>query len=319
MRTAVTVIVVLASVGLVAALGVWLSWRSPAALSEEDTPLRPLVSDGVGRPAGPDAEAMGVLDRGVIVTGPPPPGGVPTDAPRPRPAPRRWRPRPGRSRSRATRRRSGPVVGAAGAQQTSSVANRLPGPTSSTGDSERPLSGSAGMWGMDLSRLSPSDAAVALRGLERRYRELFEPLREDESPDDLAHRRTANGWSVNDHIAATTQGIAAANRALARLLTAEMPSVQPDEVDLDARPNPAIARASVDELLAALGQEATAAADRIESVPAGSWSRTATVDGGSGRTITALDIARAAVGAGVGHLRAASEVLATVRGSFDSR
>jgi hypothetical protein len=34
---------------------------------------------------------MGVLDRGYIETGPPPPGGVPTDAPRPRPAPRRLR------------------------------------------------------------------------------------------------------------------------------------------------------------------------------------------------------------------------------------
>ena len=65
------------------------------------------------------------------------------------------------------------------------------------------------------------------------------------------------------------------------------------KVDPAARPEPAIARASVDELLAALGREAGAAADRIESVPAGSWSRTATIDDGSGRTITALDIARA--------------------------
>jgi hypothetical protein len=175
------------------------------------------------------------------------------------------------------------------------------------------------MSGVDLSRLSPSDAAVVLRGLERGYRELFEPLGEDESPDELAHRRTANGWSVIDHIAAATQAIAAANRALARVLIAEIqPTVQPDDVDPAARPKPAIARASLDELLAALGREANAAADRIESVPAGSWSRTATVDDGSGRTITALDIARAAVGAGVGHLRAASDVLATVRGSLDS-
>jgi hypothetical protein len=124
------------------------------------------------------------------------------------------------------------------------------------------------MWGVDLSMLSPSDAAVALRGLERRYRELFELLGEDESPDELAHRRTAHGWSVIDHIAAAAQGIAAANRALARVLIAETPTVQPDEVDLDARPTPAIGRASVDELLAALGQEVSAAADRIESVPA---------------------------------------------------
>jgi hypothetical protein len=61
---ALTVIVVVASVGVAATFGVWLTWRSPAALSDEDTPWRPRIVDGVGRPAGPDAEAMGVLDRG---------------------------------------------------------------------------------------------------------------------------------------------------------------------------------------------------------------------------------------------------------------
>jgi hypothetical protein len=40
---------------------------------------------------------------------------------------------------------------------------------------------------------------------------------------------------------------------------------------------------------------------------------------GSGRTVTGLDIARVAVDAGVGHLRAAGNVLATVRGGPDSR
>jgi hypothetical protein len=101
----VTVIVILGTVALTIAAGIWLSWRSPAVLSEEDNPLRPLVSDGVGRPAGPDAEAMGVIDRGYIETGPPPPGGVPTDAPRPRPAPRRMRHRLRRRRARDRRAR----------------------------------------------------------------------------------------------------------------------------------------------------------------------------------------------------------------------
>ena len=77
--TALPVLIVVVSVGVVVAVGLWLSWRSPAALSEEDTPRRPLISDGVGRPAGPDAEAMGVLERGIIVSGTPPPDGVPTD------------------------------------------------------------------------------------------------------------------------------------------------------------------------------------------------------------------------------------------------
>jgi hypothetical protein len=37
------------------------------------------------------------------------------------------------------------------------------------------------------------------------------------------------------------------------------------------------------------------------------------VVGGSGRTVTALDLARQAVDIGVGHLRAAEQVLAAVR------
>jgi hypothetical protein len=53
-------------------------------------------------------------------------------------------------------------------------------------------------------------------------------------------------------------------------------------------------------------------ADRIQHVPAGDWTRAAQV--ANGRRITALDIARAAVDAGVTHLRDAEEVLAAVRG-----
>jgi hypothetical protein len=49
-------------------------------------------------------------------------------------------------------------------------------------------------------------------------------------------------------------------------------------------------------------------------VSARDWSRTGVVDDGSGRTVTALDIARAAVAAGVTHLREAEAVLAAVRG-----
>src|SRR4029453_14700396 len=67
---------------------------------------------------------------------------------------------------------------------------------------------------MDLSRLPPSDAAVALRGLERRYRGLFSGLGDDEAPDDVAHRQV-QGWSAIEHIVAAAWAIAAAERALA--------------------------------------------------------------------------------------------------------
>lgn len=61
---AVTVILVVAAVGVAATVGVWLTWRSPAALSDENTPWRPRIVDGTGRPAGPDAEAMGARPGG---------------------------------------------------------------------------------------------------------------------------------------------------------------------------------------------------------------------------------------------------------------
>ncbi len=166
---------------------------------------------------------------------------------------------------------------------------------------------------MDLSQLSPSDAVVALRGLERRYRGLFAGLSDDESPDDLAHRR-AGGWSAADHVVAAARFIAGANRALARVLTADSPSVAPADVDPTASSSPGASPGPVDGPLRELGAEANAMADRIDHVPAGDWTRPAVVGNGAGRTVTALDIARAAVDAGVTHLREAEKVLAAVRG-----
>ena len=166
---------------------------------------------------------------------------------------------------------------------------------------------------MDLSQLSPSDAVVTLRGLERRYRGLLAGLSDDESPDDLAHRR-AGGWSAVDHAVAAARFIAGANRALARLLIADSPAVSTAEVDPTASSSPGVPPGPVDGFLAELGAEANALADRIEHVATGDWTRTAVVDDGSGRTVTALDVARAAVDAGVTHLREAEKVLAAVRG-----
>lgn len=166
---------------------------------------------------------------------------------------------------------------------------------------------------MDLSQLSPSDAVVALRSLERRYRGLFAGLAEDESPDDLAHRR-AGEWSAIEHVVAATRFIARANRALATVLTADSPPVAAADVDPAASPRLTAPTGPLDERLAELGSEANALADHIAHVPSGDWSRPAIIDDSSGRTITALDIARAAVDAGVTHLRDAEKVLAAVRG-----
>ena len=166
---------------------------------------------------------------------------------------------------------------------------------------------------MDLSNLAPSDASVALRGLERRYRGLFAGLGEDESPDDVAHR-SSHGWSAIEHIVAAARAIGAEERALAAVTTWDNPTLAAEDVDPEARPKPGAPSGTVHERLAELGFEANAAADRIDNTPAADWDRTGTV-AGTGRTVTALDLARGAVDAGVTHLRAAEDVLHTVRRS----
>jgi hypothetical protein len=166
---------------------------------------------------------------------------------------------------------------------------------------------------MDLSSLAPSDIVVALRGLERRFRGLFAGLGEDETPDDVAHR-VVSGWSPIEHIVAAAWAIAAVDRALAAVLTSDTPTLRAADVDPAARPKPGGVTGTVHERLSELGLEANAAADRVEGTPARDWTRTGIVEG-TGREITALDIARLAVEAGVTHLRAAEEALAKVRRS----
>lgn len=166
---------------------------------------------------------------------------------------------------------------------------------------------------MDLSKLTPADAAVTLRGIERRFRALLAGLGDDESPDDVAYR-TVGGWSAADHIAAAARAVGAADRALAAVLRSDAATVPASVIDPAAAGPPAPGTSgSVEDRLAELGLEANAAADRISDVPARDWARTAIVEG-SGRTVTALDIPRAAVDAVVTHVRQGEEVLRTVRG-----
>jgi hypothetical protein len=161
---------------------------------------------------------------------------------------------------------------------------------------------------MDLSNLAPSDIVVALRGLERRYRGVFAGLGEDESPDDVA-RRVVGGWSPIEHVVAGAWAISAADRALASVLADDSPTLDEADVDPGARPKPGAVTGNLHERLAELGFEANAAADRVEATTAADWARTGAV-GATGRTVTALDLAKLAVEAGVSHLRAADDAVA---------
>jgi hypothetical protein len=166
---------------------------------------------------------------------------------------------------------------------------------------------------MDLSTLAPSDAVVALRGLERRYRGLFAGIGEDESPDDVARRPAGNGWSALEHVVAAAWAIAAAARSLDAVLHQDIPLLDVTDVDPGARPRPGPPSGTLHERLAELGMEANALADKASEVPAKDWDRLGLLDDSSGRRVSALDILRAAVDSGVTHLRAAEYTLAEVR------
>jgi hypothetical protein len=163
---------------------------------------------------------------------------------------------------------------------------------------------------MDLSKLTPADAAVTLRGLERRYRALFAGLGDDESPDDVAHRRV-DGWSAIDHVVAAARAIAASDRALARVLTSDHPAL--DAADIDPQTRPVAPTGTVHERLSELGYEAVALAGRIEDAGAQEWARQGSV-AGTDRQLTALDVVRAAIDAGVTHLDEARTVLTSAVG-----
>jgi hypothetical protein len=167
---------------------------------------------------------------------------------------------------------------------------------------------------MDLSKLAPSDAVVALRSLERRYRGLFAGLGEDESPDDVGQRLASNGWSALEHIVAAAWAISACGRALNAVLTQENPLIDPSEIDPVLRARPGTPTGTIHERLAELGIEANQVADLAEHVGAKDWERMGLLDDGSGRRVSALDIIRIAVDAGVTHLKAAEYVLDEVRG-----
>lgn len=167
---------------------------------------------------------------------------------------------------------------------------------------------------MDLSKLTPADGAVALRSLERRYRGLFAEVEEHLSPDEIASRPAANGWSALEHIVAAAWDIAASMRGLDAVVAEELPLLDPADVDPASRPRPTKPTGPLHERLAELGLEAGLLADKADHAPATSWNLLGTLDDGTGRRVSALDLLRAAVDSGVTHLRGAELVLAEVRG-----
>jgi hypothetical protein len=158
----------------------------------------------------------------------------------------------------------------------------------------------------------PSDAVVALRSLERRYRSLFAGLSDEEAPDDLAHRNGSEGRSALDHVVAATRTLTFLGRALEQTLVEESPVLHPAVIDPAEREWPG-ATGTVDERLSELAWEADHLAQQAERVPAQDWSREARV-AGHDQTTSAAAILWDAVDTAVEHLKAAERVLREVRG-----
>jgi hypothetical protein len=163
--------------------------------------------------------------------------------------------------------------------------------------------------GLDVSRLSPSDAVAALRSYPRRFRARLTSFDEDERPDDLVHRAGPDGLSAVDHADHVARSIAILGEALRQVLVHDHPTLPPAVADDSAREWQMAAQPSaVDAVLDFLAVECNALADAVERTPTDAWTRTGTV-AGSGQEISALDIVREAVRTGAEHLHAAERAI----------
>ena len=159
---------------------------------------------------------------------------------------------------------------------------------------------------------SPADAVVALRSLRRRWHGLFAGLRDDERPDDLAHRTGTDGRSALDHAQHATRALSLLGRALEQVLVDEQPTLHPAVGDPTQRAWPPSDH-DVDGALAELAHEAERLADRADRVSATDWARAAPV-AGHDVDVTALALLWDAVDTAIADLRAAESTLQEVRG-----
>ena len=163
-----------------------------------------------------------------------------------------------------------------------------------------------------MANRPPADAVVALRSLGRRWRGLFAGLRDDESPDDLAHRPGPDGRSALDHAVHATRTLSLLGRAVEQALVDDDAVLHPAVGDPSRREWGGSA-GSVDDAIAELVHEAERLADRLAGVTAREWRRTARVAGQDAET-SVLAVLWDAVDASVAELKAAEATLRRVRG-----
>lgn len=166
------------------------------------------------------------------------------------------------------------------------------------------------MESKDLAKLSPSDGAVALRSLPRRFRAALRPI-DDPDVEGWAEQVSSSGHAPIDHLVDADRSLTLLRQALEQVLRHDGPVLPPGAFDPAAREWPPV-RGRLDDELGLLATTAEGFAAVAERVPAADWGRPATVAGGRG-DVTALDVLREAVRTGVTDLRLAEQAFAENR------
>lgn len=169
------------------------------------------------------------------------------------------------------------------------------------------------MSSLDLSKMSASDAVVALASYPRRYRQTVLPVPDDPAVEQLAAQIGPAGHSALDLVVNTTSTWVLLGQSLHRVIVEDAPVLHAAVLDASVREWATPPATTIDAELARLESEADALAAAIGTVHGRDWDRTATVTGGAG--VTALDLVHEAVRAGAENLAAITTTLAAVRRS----
>jgi hypothetical protein len=165
---------------------------------------------------------------------------------------------------------------------------------------------------LDLTRLSPDDAAVALRSYQRRYRAELLPVPGDDRAEEIAVRLGPNGQSALDVVSDVTRTLGLLGSELHRTLTLDEPVLHPAVADASRRHWETPAPESIDDALVLLDDELDALVEQARSVTtAEDWTRRGSVAGGGTRS--ALDLLKEAVAVGAGGLDDVRRTLVAVR------
>ncbi len=162
---------------------------------------------------------------------------------------------------------------------------------------------------LDLTNLSPTDVAVTMRSLPRRFNEALE-VRSDEDRDELAGQVGPDGRSALDHLADTGRVLSLYAKGLADVLSGHEPVLHAGLTDATARQWDQAA-SDLEGELGLLGDAAEGMAAEVEHAPSDRWQQVGRVTGGE--EITALDLAKQAVRVAIDGLKATEAAMAAAR------